>query len=170
MILAFARQIPKVLRGLVLLACPFAATFAQSSSSSDQSSSSSQQSPAPAQTPAQAQPAAPDAPLTKQDSLAEAARKAKTNKPAPAKGKVYTEDDLKGMKGPGVSVVGDAPRKGPRRAQPADPDDDSGQNPEVYWRGRAQQFLDAIAQVDEQIAQKKGEIKKFGRGGFDVTT
>jgi hypothetical protein len=169
MILPFARRTLRVLCGLLSLACPFAAAFAQSSSSTDQSSSSSQQSSAPAQTPAQAQPATLDPPPAKQDSLAEAARKAKATKPAPAKGKVYTEDDLKSMKGPGVSVVGDPPRKG-KRALPTDPDDDNGQNPEAYWRGRAQQFLDAIAQVDEQIAQKKEEIKKFGSGGFDVTT
>jgi DNA repair exonuclease SbcCD ATPase subunit len=170
MILPFAKRILRIVCGLFVLACPFAAAFAQSSSSSDQSSSSTQQSSAPAQTPSQAQPAALEPPPAKQDSLAEAARKAKANKPASAKVKVYTEDDLKSMKGPGVSVVGDPPRKGPRGAQPAEPDDDSGQNPEAYWRGRAQQFLDAIAQIDEQIAQKKEEIKKFGSGGFDVTT
>ncbi len=162
-----ARQI---LCGLLVLAYPFAAALAQSSSSSQQSSSSSQQ-PAPqTQSPSQAQPATLDPPPQKQDSLAEAARKAKAKKPEAPKGKVYSEDDLKGMKGPGVSVVGDPPKKGPRRAQPSDPDEDNGPNSEAYWRGRAQQFLDAIAQTDEQIAQKKEEIKKFGSGGFDVTT
>jgi len=165
-----ARQTLRILCGILALICPFAAAFAQSSSSSGQSSSSSQQTSAQAQKPAQAQPAPLDPSPQKQDSLAEAARKAKANKPAPAKGKVYTEDDLKSMKGPGVSVVGDASRKGPRHAQPVDSDDGSGQNPEAYWRGRAQQFLDAIAQTDEQIAQKKEEIKKFGSGGFDVMT
>ena len=168
MILPFARQFLRILSGLLALICPFAAALAQSSSSSDQSSS--QQSSPPAQTPAQAQPAPLDPPPAKQDSLAEAARKAKANKPAPAKGKVYTEDDLKGMKGPGVSVIGDPPKKGPRQAQPADQDDDNGQSPEAYWRGRAQQFLEAIAETDEQIAQKKEEIKKSGGSGFDVTT
>lgn len=147
---------------------PFAAAFAQSSSS-QQSSSTSQQSSTQTQTPAQAQPATSDQPQ-KPDSLAEAARKAKERKPAAAKGKVYTEDDLSKMKGSGVSVVGDAPRKNSRRAQPTDPDGDSEPNAEEYWRGRARQFLDAIAQTEEQIAQKKEEIKKFGSGGFDVTT
>jgi hypothetical protein len=158
----------KILCGLLALTWPFASAFAQSSSSSQQSSSSLQQPSTQAQTPAQAQPATLDAPPQKQDSLAEAARKAKANKPAPAKPKVYTEDDLKEMKGPGVSVVGDAPKKAPRRAQPMDLDSEP--NGEEYWRGRAQQFLDAIAQTDEQIAQKKEEIRKFGSGGFDVTT
>ena len=168
MILPFARRTLRILSGLLALTCPFAAAFAQSSST-DQSSSSSQKSSAPAQTPAQSQPTTLEPPPAKQDSLAEAARKAKATKPAPTKGKVYTEDDLKGMNGPGVSVIGDPPRKG-QRAQSADPDDDNGQNPEAYWRGRAQQFLEAIAQTDEQIAQKKEEIKKFGSGGFDVAT
>ena len=150
---------------------PFATAFAQSSA--QQSSSSSQSDSEKTQASPPAQPATLDPPPAKQESLADAARKAKTNKKqdaAPTKGKVYTEDDIKGMKGPGVSVVGDAPRKA-RRAQPAnDPDGDNGQNPEEYWRGRARQYLDAIAQVDEQIAQKKDEIKKYGSSGFDVTT
>jgi len=155
------------------MALPLTVAFAQSSS---QQSSSSQQDSGKAQPAAQSQPATLDPPPEKQDSLAEAARKAKTKKSdsaaQPQKGKVYTEDDLKGMKGPGVSVVGDPPRKNARRSQPVDdPDgDNGGQNPEQYWRGRARQYLDAIAQVDELIAQKKEEIKKYGSGGFDVTT
>lgn len=167
---AYSRRTPKIFCALLAMACPFAAALAQSSSSSQQSSSTSQQPSAQAQTPPEAQPASVDTPPQKQDSLAEAARKAKANKPAPSKGKVYTEDDLKGMKGPGVSVVGDPPRKNSRRAQPADPDEENGPNAEAYWRGRAQQFLDAISQTNEQIAQKREEIKKFGSGGFDVTT
>jgi hypothetical protein len=99
----------------------------------------------------------------------EAARKAKIKKPPAAKGKVYTEDDLSGMKGPGVSVVGEAPGRNTRRAQPTNPDEDPA-NSEQNWRARARQILDAIAQTDVQIAQKKDEIKKFGSGGFDVTT
>jgi hypothetical protein len=161
------RKTRKILGGLLALIWPLAAAFAQTSSSSHQFSSS-QQSSTPTQTQSQAQPATLDPPPQKQDSLADAARKAKANKPATAKPKVYTEDDLKGMKGPGVSVVGDEPRKGPRRVQPTDGDNAS--NAEAYWRARAQQFLDAIAQTDEQIAQKKEEIRKFGSAGFDVTT
>ncbi len=165
-----SRRTPKIFCALLAMACPFAAAFAQSSSSSQQSSSASQQSSAQPQTPSQTQPVALDPPPPKQDSLAEAARKAKAKKTDAPKSKVYTEDDLKGMKGPGVSVVGDPPKRGSRRAQPADPDDDNGTNTEAYWRDRARQFLDAIAQTDEQIAQKKEEIRKFGSGGFDVTT
>lgn len=158
-----------VLAGIFLVSLvvvwPLAA-FAQSSSSQP----SSPQSAAQPKTPSDAQPATLDPPPQKEDSLAEAARKAKAKKPPAAKGKVYTEDDLSGMKGPGVSVVGEAPRKGARRGQPTNPDGDPEPNSEEYWRGRARQILDAIAQTDEQIAQKKEEIKKFGSGGFDVTT
>jgi len=160
----------KVFCASLALAFPLTIAFAQSSS---QQSSSSQDS-GQAKSGPPSQPATLDPPPQKQDSLAEAARKAKTKKPdaATTKGKVYTEDDLKGMKGPGVSVVGDPPRKNTRRSQPADDPngDNGGQNPEEYWRGRAREYLDAIAQVDEQIAQKKDEIKKYGSGGFDVTT
>jgi hypothetical protein len=163
----------KMICGLLALTWPFAAAYAQSSSPepsrSSSEPSSSQQSSA-AQPQSQAQPATPDQPPKKEDSLAEAARKAKAKKPAAAKGKVYTEEDLSGMKGPGVSVVGEAPKKGTRRARPTDPDGDAGANSEEYWRGRAQEILGQIAAVDEAIRQKKEEIKKFGSGGFDVTT
>jgi len=159
----------RTLCGLLAMTWPLAAAFAQSSSSSPQSSSR-QSSSAQARPPSQAQPATPDQPPQKEDSLAEAARKAKAKKLAAAKSKVYTEDDLSGLKGPGVSVVGDAPKKGARRARPTDPGGDGGENSEEYWRGRARQILDAIAQTDEQITQKREEIKKFGSGGFDVTT
>lgn len=159
--------IRKIFCGLLVVIWPFTAAFAQSPSSSQPSSSQQSSTPPPAQS--QAQPASPDQP-EKSDSLAEAARKAKEKKPAAPKAKVYTEDDLSKMKGPGVSVVGDPPRKTSRRAQPTDPDGDNEPSVEQYWRDRARQFLDAIAQTDEQIAQKKEEIKKFGSGGFDVTT
>jgi hypothetical protein len=165
----------KMLCGLLALTWPLATAFAQSSSSPQQSSSASQQSSSQpsstqVQSSSQAQPATPDKPPQREDSLAEAARNSKAKKPAAAKGKVYTEDDLSGMKGSGVSVVGEAPKKGARRARPTDPDGGGGENSEEYWRGRAQEILGQIGAVDEAIAQKKDEIKKFGSGGFDVTT
>jgi hypothetical protein len=146
----------KTLFGLLLLSWPAAASFAQAPSSS-----------APSPSPSQAQAATPGPPPQKEDSPAEAARKAKANKPAVAKGKVYTEEDLAGMKGHGVSVVGEAPKRG---AQSTEPDGGDGENKEEYWRGRAQEILGQIAAMDEAIAQKKEEIKKLGNGGFDVTT
>ena len=160
--------------GLLAMTWPLAAAFAQSSSSQQSSSLSQQSSPPPSSTQAQplsqAQPATPDQPRQKEDSPAEAARKAKAKKPAVAKGKVYTEDDLSGLKGPGVSVVGEAPKKGTRRARPTDPGGDGGENSEEYWRGRAQDILGQIAAVDQAIASMKDDIKKYGSGGFDVTT
>ena len=151
----------KMFCGLLAMTWPLAAAFAQSSS---------QASSAQAQPPSQAQPATADQPRQKEDSPAEAARKAKAKKPAVAKGKVYTEDDLSGLKGPGVSVVGEAPKKGARRARPTDPGGDGGENSEEYWRGRAQDILGQIAAVDQAIASMKDDIKKYGSGGFDVTT
>ena len=158
-----SRRIHISICALLVTSWPFAPAFAQSPSPSQQPAT--QASP-----PAPSQSADPAQPPAKADSLAEVARKAKEKKPATAKPKVYTEDDLSGMKGPGVSVVGETPKKGARRLQPIDPDGDGGQNQEEYWRGRARQILDAIAGTDEQIAQKKDEIKKLGSGGFDVTT
>jgi hypothetical protein len=152
----------RALCGLLLLSWPAAASFAQAPSSSQSSSSS-----APSSSPSQAQPATPGPPPQKEDSPAEAARKAKGNKPPVAKGKVYTEEDLAGMNGHGVSVVGEAPKKG---APSKDPKGAAGENKEEHWRGRAQEILGEIATVDEAISQKKEEIKKFGSGGFDVTT
>ncbi|PYU76696.1 MAG: hypothetical protein DMG49_01005 [Acidobacteria bacterium] len=155
----------KMLCGLLAVTWPFAAAFAQSSSSSQQSSS--QQSSTEAQPQSPAQPATPGQHPQKEDSLAEAARKAKAKKPAAANGKVYTEDDLSRMKGPGVSVVGEAPKK---RARPTEPNGDGAENKEEYWRGRAQEILGQIAAVDEAMARMKDDIKKYGSGGFDVTT
>jgi len=155
----------RVFLGLLALTWPLAATRAQSSQQPPPQQSSTQ-----TQTPAQTQSGTLDPPPQKQDSVVEAARKAKEKKPPVAKGKVYTEDDLSGLKGPGVSVVGDAPKKGARRTPPTDPEGDGGENNEQYWRERARQVLDDIAQTDEQITQKKDEIKKLGSGGFDVTT
>jgi len=155
--------------GLLAMTWPLAAAFSQSPPSPQHPASSWQQSPSQ-QSSAQAQPAIPGQPPQKEDSLAEAARKAKAKKPTAAKGKVYTEDDLSGMKGPGVSVVGEAPKKGTHRARPADPDGEGGENNEEYWRGRAQEILGQIAAADEAMARMKDDIKKYGNGGFDVTT
>jgi hypothetical protein len=157
------------------LALPLAVVFAQASSSQQSSSgsqqSSSQQSSDQTQPPSATQSGTNiDPPAQKQESLAEAARKAKANKPPVTKPKVFTEDDISGMKGPGVSVVGSSSKKRPP-SNPTDGDGDYDPNGgEAYWRGRARQILDAIAATDEAIEQKKEEIKKYGSGGFDVNT
>ncbi len=172
----------KLLCGLLAMTWPFAAAFAQASSSPQQSSSSSQQSSSPQsstqpQTQSKAQPATPDPPPQKEDSLAEAARKAKAKKPAPAKGKVYTEADLAGMPGNGVSVVGEDKPAGAGGTGTKKTDGKtktavvpmSGED-EEYWRGKSRALLDEIAATDQEIAKTKEEIKKFGSGGFDITT
>lgn len=161
---SFAKQ------GIRTVSTALLATLWLSPPAAAQSSSSqpapSQQSSGPSQT-----QSTPDPAPQKEDSVADAARKSKDGKSSttkPAKQKVYTEDDLAGMKSTGVSVVGDPSKKTSRRLQPTGPDDNS--NDEEYWRSRAQEILEAIAQTEEQIAQKKEEIKKLGSGGFDVTT
>ena len=104
----------------------------------------------------------------KQDSVAEAARKAKEKKAAASKGKVFTEDDLAGLKG-GVSVVGEnkkQPEGNPTKASDAE----DVQNGEAYWRGKAQPILQAMAAVDQRMAQLREDIKKYGTAGIDVAT
>ncbi len=149
------------LLAMLLFAWPAAQLMAQSQPS--------QQQAPPPQTQPQAQTPTQASTDDKPDSVAEAARKAKEKKAATAKGKVLTEDDLAGKKG-GVSVVGNEGRK-PRRAVPtANPNGDYEPNGEDYWRGRSQPILDEIAATDQQIAQLKDDIKKYGNGGFDVQT
>src|SRR2546421_8014049 len=142
------RRYQKMFCGLLAMTWPLATAFAQSSSSPQQSSSSSQLSSSQSSS-TQAQPATPGQPPQKEDSLAEAARKAKAKKPVAAKGKVYTEENLLGLKGPGVSVVGEAPKKGARRARPTGPDGDGGENSEEDWRGRALEILGQSAAVEQ---------------------
>jgi len=138
---------------VLTLVWTFASILGQSQSA--QQPQPSQQSPTPAQTP------------SKDESAPDASKKAQKDKPKPKK--VFTEDDLSSMKG-GVSVVGDANRRAAQRTGTADPDGDEAESPEQYWRGRAREILDQIAQVDEAIAKTKDDIKKYGSGGFDVTT
>lgn len=141
---------------------PAAALFGQPQS--DAAQSSQQGSP---QTQAQ--------PQQKEDSAADAAKKAQQDKPKPKK--VYTEEDLSGMRGNGVSVVGDETPAGAAAAvtKKADGKAKTGILPmsgedEDYWRGKARTLLGQIAATDQQIAKVKDDIKKYGAGGFDVTT
>src|SRR6267378_934803 len=155
--------------GLLAMTWPLAAVFAQFSSSPQLSSSASQQSSSQpsstqAQPPSQAQPANPDQPRQKEDSLAEAARKAKAKKAAAAKGKVYTEDDLSGLKGPGVSVVGDAPKKGARRVRPTDPGGDGGDNIAYIndRNGQLKNLEKRKADLEKQLDELQDEGRKAG--------
>jgi chromosome segregation ATPase len=156
-----------LLCALLALAWPAAASFAQAPAPSQQ-----QQSPPAGQSQSQPQTQTQSStpPEQKQDSVAEAARKAKAKKAAAAQGKVFTEDDLSGMKKGGVSVVGNDNVKRPRRAPASDGDGDYAPNSEEYWRSRSQPLLDEMADIDQQIAQLKEDIKKYGPGGIDVAT
>jgi|SRR5215467_3787713 len=162
------RTLRNVILVLVALALQAAVSAGQPMTSSQHSpppaqSSSQDQSPSQAQTPAHDKP----------DSVAEAARKAREKKAAAAKPKVLTEDDLSGIKKEGVSVVGTESKKGPsvasskKKEKEDTPDTPNG---EKYWRGKAQPILEEMAEIDQQIAQLKEEIKKYGNGGFDITT
>lgn len=100
--------------------------------------------------------------------MADAAKKSQKDKPKPKK--VYTEDDLSGMRKGGVSVVGTENKKSPRRVRNSHPDGDYDPNSEEYWRGRAQPILEEIATTDAQIEHLRDDIKKYGASGIDVTT
>jgi hypothetical protein len=134
----------------------------------------------PSQFSQQSSSPAPSQPAQKEDSAADAAKKTQKEKPKPKK--VYTEDDLSGLKGNGVSVVGDRNSSGANsnatnQASPKSADGRpgagvvpmSGQD-EDYWRGKARELLDEMAALDQEMAKTKDEIKKFGADGFDATS
>jgi len=135
------------------------------------------QSASQSQPPAQPQPAtqsSSDA-APAEDSLAEASRKAKAKKEKPARGKVLTDDDLSGIRGNGVSVVGDG-SSGGSTSKSADGSpalgqvSETGAHDEQYWRGKSRELLDQIAATDQEIAKTQEEIKKYGNVGFDPST
>jgi hypothetical protein len=111
----------------------------------------------------------------KAEPAADAAKKTEKEKTKPKK--VYTEEDLSGMRGNGVSVVGDEKQAGAGDVAAKKTDGTtknrvaamSGQD-EEYWRGKARPLLDEMAATEQQIAKMKNDIKKYGTGGFDVTT
>jgi hypothetical protein len=110
----------------------------------------------------------------KSEAGGDAMKKSEKGKAKPKK--VYTEEDLSGMRGNDVSIVGDEkPAGGAAGAKKADGKTQTGVPPmsgqdEAYWRGKARVLLDQIAATEQQIAKLKGDIKKYGAGGFDVTT
>ena len=140
--------------GLALLG-PSAFALAQSQSQPAQSSSSSQSQP-------QSQP------QRKDDSAADAAKKPQKDKPKLKR--VYTEEDLSGLRGNGVSVVGDANAPARSNAPASQPSGDATKSvrDEEYWRGRASQIKEQMAAADEAIKNLQAEIKKNGATGFDA--
>lgn len=148
-----------LLYGILLL--PFAVT-ASWAAAFCQSQSSSQQSPSSQQS--QAQPE-----QKKEDSPADATKKTQKDKPKPKK--VYTEEDLSGMHGSGVSVVGDETKsQKSNNGASQQPSDTKSVKDEEYWRGRAAKLRQQMAGVDEAIKNLKEEIKKNGPTGFDAST
>jgi hypothetical protein len=141
--------------GLALLG-PSAFALAQSQSQPAQSSSSSQSQP-------QSQP------QQKDNSAPDAAKKPQKDKPKPKR--VYTEEDLSGLRGNGVSVVGDAnapARSNAPASQSSGGDATKSVRDEEYWRGRASQIKEQMAATDEAIKNLQAEIKKNGATGFDA--
>lgn len=147
----FPRNISCGVMALAWSVAPFAVAFAQSPNPPSEQTASQE----------------------KQDSVAEAARKAKARK-AIAPSKVITEDDLSGMKKEGVSVVGTAAqpqtKKGAQAAVSSDANADDSPNSEKYWRNKARPILEDMAAIDQRINQLREDIKKYGTGGVDVTT
>jgi len=159
------RLLKKILWIFPAVMWPAAIAFGQPQSDAPPPSQPSQQSSSQTQS----------RPPQKEESAADAAKKAQKEKPKPKK--VYTEEDLAGLRGNGVSVVGDDKPAGPGGAGTSQPNGKtktgvipmSGQD-EEYWRGKARGLLDRIAATEQRIEQKKDEIKKLGSGGFDITT
>jgi chromosome segregation ATPase len=156
------RLCKKIFWAFLALLWPVAAAVGQSHQDSSQSSpqSASQTQSQPEQ--------------KKSEAGGDATKKSEKVKAKPKK--VYTEEDLSGMRGNDVSIVGDEkPAGGSAGAKKADGKTTTGVVPmsgrdEAYWRGKARVLLDQIAATEQQIAKLKGDIKKYGAGGFDVTT
>lgn len=160
------------------------ASAAQQSSPSAQSQTAAAAPPAsgstsntsPAGSQAQAEPQMQVVPGAQQESLADAARRAKAQK-AKAAAKVVTDDDVSKISGNGVSVVGDGSSGsgdagGSGASNGAGANEGSGgstggDNGEKYWRGRAREIMNQIAATEQQIAKVKDEIAKSGPTGVD---
>jgi hypothetical protein len=123
----------------------------------------------PAQSSSGSQSQAQSQPQQKDDSSTDASKKPPKDKPKPKR--VYTEEDLSGLRGNGVSVVGDAnapARSNAPASQSSGGDATKSVRDEEYWRGRASQIKEQMAATDEAIKNLQAEIKKNGATGFDA--
>src|SRR6476646_10806732 len=117
--------------------CPVISAWGQAEQVTRESSQQSS-----TQTQAQTQP-------EKRETPGETANRSEKDKAKPKK--VYTEEDLSGMKGNGVSVVGgEKPAESAAGTKKPDGKPKAGVVPmsgqdEVYWRGKARRLLDEIA-------------------------
>ena len=157
------RRLKKILWIFPALIWP--AAIAQAQSAASPASQSSQQTSSQTQS----------QPPQKEEATSDAAKKTEKEKAKPKK--VYTEEDLAGLRGNGVSVVGNDKPPATDGAGTSKTNGKtksgvlpmSGQDKE-YWRGKARGLLDRIAVTEQRIEAKKDEIKKLGNGGFDITT
>lgn len=132
----------------------------------------------PAKSPAQTDAQSQDIAQPQEDSLAEAARKARAKKVKTEPAKVYTDENISGLGGHGVSVVGDGnsgeASSGEYRDSGSESNADrgakSGESEEDRWRSRARQLLNQIAATDSEIKKVREEIEKYGNVGFDPST
>jgi hypothetical protein len=116
-----------------------------------------------------------------QESLGEAARRARAQKSAAPAAKVFTEDKVAGLSGHGVSVVGDGNRSGDstdaENAENSEREPSAGGAPkassqssnseEKMWREKAQAIHDQMAQIDVRISKIQEEIQKYGAVSID---
>lgn len=116
---------------------------------------------------------APPPPPPKEDSLVEAARKAKAKKLKLKPGKVYSEDDLSDLQKGTISIVGEKSSAASPEAEDSSPPSDISPPPEpgaldeAYWRGRAQKLRDQLALLDAEIKPLKEQVEKTGGAGYD---
>jgi hypothetical protein len=180
-ILAFlGTAVALLIVALNLAPVAFAQSQAGSSSAPTAQAPSQESAQAPAQAQAQnqapsaSQPALQDLSVPTQ-SLGDAARKARAEKPNAAPAKVYTEEKLSGLSGHGVSSVGPGNRAGGTSSYPGNSYAGSGGNAapssgakdESYWRGRAGAIRDQMAELDREIARIQDEIKEKGAVSVD---
>ena len=149
----------KLLCAVAGFAWPVAASFGQSAAPSSEQPPPVRETSSRNPTPSQ----------DKQDSVAEAARKARERETAAAKRKVFTEDDLSGLKG-GVSVVGTENKKLVQSSPSKAEDAEGAQSGEAHWRGKAQPILQEMGEIDRLMTQLKEDIKKYGSAGIDVAS
>lgn len=109
-----------------------------------------------------------------QESLGDAAKRAKAQKAKSESGKVFTEDDVSALPGHGVSVVGDGLAGGSPSRETANSyashSPSATASDEKYWRDKARQIHGQMDAIDQQISKLKEDIKKNGAIGFDPST
>jgi hypothetical protein len=105
------------------------------------------------------------------ESLGEAARRARTQKVAAAKPKVFTDDSVTTLSGHGLSVVGDGSGGGGGTSYSGNAESGAGSggggaqgagSQESYWRGRANDIRKQMAACDQKINEIQDEIAKHG--------